>query len=392
MSDITPTSAEVSIASSRQVQETIQIHNGSSAYANTAVFIERNIDKIDELGELLGIVIAQGAVKDIYDKQYFKPDQKWKSFWTRNIYLREDKRQTLENERMLVSTGVQLLTESAIKMGVRALGKWSAQKDTIITCEQVYAMLCSYIANAEKGAKVSKANIELAKIRNSFPLNYKQKIKLYEKYKGVAVPLEKLDVSSLLNSENSSLRNALAYFLVVINRQLYEDQQPEKMLINDYYSFIDFNGKYGNELMLDNQDKYDEIAMDQQIYLSLARGIMTKSFSKELPNFDVKKIVERASAMAKFDPYCIRRKKIKIVTASGGITAAGIFTRQPELFKNGIMTALSQFMPDDEVLTVARNKCKSWGLEENEIGNVFSQMMQVTAKCSQNDIPMIKGN
>ncbi len=388
MSNITQTLPEVSIASSRQVQETIQVKRGASAYAVTAAFIDRNIDKIDEVGELLGTVLAQGAVKGMYDKQYFKPDQKWKSFWTRNIYLREDKRQALENERMLIGTGVQLLTESAVKMGARALGEWSAKKDTFITCEQVYAVLNSYIAYAEKGANIQRANTELSKIRNSFPLDIKQKKKLYEKYNGIAAPLELLDVSSLATSENKELRNALAYFLVVINRQLYEDQQPGKLLLPDYYSLIDLNGKYGNEFMLDNQDNYDSIAMDHQMYLSLARGMIT-SFSAGLPNIDTNKIVDRASAMAKFDPYAIRRKKIKDTGKGGAIAAAGIFLQEPELFKNGVMTALAQFMPDEELLTTARDKCKSWGLEDKDIENVFSQMLKLEAKSAQSDVPML---
>lgn len=382
--ELVPYSPENSIGSSRFIQENIKIEQGASAYSVMASVIATNIEQIDALAESLSVFMAQRAVKAQYDSQYFKKDEQFKSFITRNIYLSEDKRQRLEDERFITGTVKQAVTEASIKIGSRLVLNWLNEQDRFYTCEQIYALLVAYINSAPSTTNKQRALIELNKIRNSFPLSVNQKRKMFTKYKDMAPDFSTLDVSSILTPANAEIKNALAYFLVVIQKQLYGEENDKSNLMN-YYSLLDMNNRYGEEVLYENQCKYDNVAADQVAYLQLSRAVV-KNIFVDVPNIDMNLILSRSKAMAEYDPYAIRRKKVKGTAKGAGITIAGIITNEPELAFNGISTAISQFLPSDECLATAKEKCQTWGISGNEFDKLVMNSKAISDKCSTSDM------
>ncbi len=382
--ELVPYSPENSIGSSRFIQENIKIEQGASAYSVMASVIATNIEQIDALAESLSVFMAQRAVKAQYDSQYFKKDEQFKSFITRNIYLSEDKRQRLEDERFITGTVKQAVTEASIKIGSRLVLNWLNEQDRFYTCEQIYALLVAYINSAPSTINKQRALTELNKIRNSFPLSVNQKRKMFTKYKDMAPDFSTLDVSSILTPANAEIKNALAYFLVVIQKQLYGEENDKRNLMN-YYSLLDMNNRYGEEVLYENQCKYDNVAADQVAYLQLSRAVV-KNIFVDVPNIDMNLILSRSKAMAEYDPYAIRRKKVKGTAKGAGITIAGIITNEPELAFNGISTAISQFLPSDECLSTAKEKCQTWGISGNEFDKLLMNSKAISDKCSTSDM------
>ena len=376
---------ETNTSSSRIVQESINVGQGVSGYGVLASFIDTNIAKIDQLAEYLGDVSAQRMVKNKYDSQYFNPDSKFKTFLTRNIYLNKDKVQSMQEERYLYGFLTRTLAESALKYGSRALGNWANKRDTFITCEQVYSILVSYINDAAPNANIRRAKIELNKIRNSLPLSISDKRKLAEKYNTGFVFTESLDISSVLTSENKNLRDTLAYFITVLSRQLYGADSENDKSISDYYSLIDLGGQYGRELSFENRYNYDNIAADQTAYLQLSRGLMKNMF-KDAPYVNLDRISQRANELAEYDPYTIRRKKIKGAAKSGALTIGSIVSGNPEMALSGLATAISQFIRSDEVLQLSKDYVKKLGIGGNEFDVISEDASSITNKNNENDL------
>lgn len=383
--DLAIYSSEVAVGSSRSVQESLKIEQGVSVYGAMAAFMDANFEQLDRLAEYCAQMAAYSNVKELYDKQYFDNKHKVKSFWTRNIYLNEDKKNKMEGDRFVKGAVSQLVTESAIKGASRFIRKWAYDKDKFVTCEQVYAVLLSYITNAKNGANVERANIELNKIRNSFPLSLHEKKKLYNKYKSGTINFDSLNVSSVVSPNNIQIKNALAYFLTVINRQLYGADEPDNSRMLDYYSLLDINGQYGTEFMLENQHSYDSIAADQVAYLQLSRA-MVKNMFVDIPNIDLEGIINRANEMAKYDPYSIRRKKVKGATKGAALSITGIVSKNPELAFNGLSTAISQFTQNDQLLSTVKDKVKDWGIGGNDADMIFANSKNISDKSKESDL------
>lgn len=376
-------SPEVSISSSRIVQESINVGQGVSAYGILAEFIDKNIAQIDLLSEYIGDNFSQKIVKDKYDDQYFKSDTKFKNLLNRNIYLSKTKSENMQNERFAYGFLTKFASETALKYGTRALATWANNKDKFITCEQMYVILKSYISSADNNANKQKAWTELNKIRNSFPLSPNEKKKLIEKSHNLM--LGDIDISSVLSKNNIPLKNALAYFLSVLSRQLYGSETSSDTKILNYYSFLEINGQYGKEVLSENQYQYDEIATDQLAYLQISRGIMKNMFLKS-PNIDINSIFARAEELSKYDPYAIRRKKIKGLAQGGTLTIGGIISSNPEIALSGIATALSQFTQSDEVLTLAKDTMLKWGISGNESDVIMDNSDKIISKNKESDI------
>ncbi|MDY4413514.1 MAG: hypothetical protein SPE43_03965 [Ruminococcus sp.] len=382
--EITKYSPEVSISSSRIVQESISVGQGVSAYGTLAEFIDTNIAQIDRLAEYIGDNISQKAVKKKYDEQYFKPDAEFKSFLNRNIYLNKNKAESMQKERLEYGFLTRLAAETALKYGARAVSVWANNKDKFIVCEQMYMILKSYIFNADANANKSKALTELNKIRNSFPLSLTEKKKLTEKCSNNLM-IDNMNISSVLSANNTDVRNALAYFLTVLSRQLYGSESSSDSRILNYYSLLDLNGQYGKELCTENQYHYDEIASDQLAYLQMSRGIMKNMFIKS-PSIDIDSIFARAEELSKYDPYAVRRKKIKGIAKSGTLTIGSIVSSNPEIALNGIATAISQFIKSDEVLSLARDSMLKWGISGNESDAIIDNSDNIILKNKESDI------
>lgn len=376
---------ETSVSSSRIVQESINVGQGVSTYGILASFIDTNIAKIDQIAEYISDNVAQNMVKMTYDKQHFTPNSKYKTFVTRNIYLNKDKIKSMEDERMICGFIARTSAEAAIKYGARSLGKWLNKKDVFITCEQIYSILVDYVNNAKPGANFKKAKMELNKIRNSFPISITDKRKLAEKYNSHSNISEALDVSSIINNNNETLKNTLAYFISVLRRQLYgTDSDTDKSLL-DYYSLIDINGKYGKELSMENEYNYDCIAADQVAYLQLSRGIMRNMFN-DSPNINLEIISARAAELAQYDPYAVRRKKIKGAAKGGALSIGGIILNNPDIALSGLSTAIAQFSKTDELMQLSKNTMQKWGISGNEFDAISEDADSIIRKNQENDL------
>lgn len=362
---------QVVSSSSRIVQESITVGQGVSAYGVLASFIDTNIAMIDKLAEYLADQAAQKAVGALYDRQYFDSNVKYKNILTRNKYLSSDKRESLQHERYITGFLTATAAEAAIKYGSRALGKWLNQKDTFITCEQLYSVLVSFVVNADAKANKTRARIELAKIRNSLPLSVSDRKKLSEKYNTTTPLLENLDISSIMSTKNNELRNAISFFIAVLRRQLFESETSNDRSALDYYSLIDINGQYGKELLNENENKYDIIAADQTAYLQMARGLMKNMFLDK-PNIDLEAIKARTDELSKYDPYSIRRKKLKGVNNASSLKIGNIILGNPDTALSGISTMLSQFEVSDELLQFSKDALSKWGISGNEF-DLFTQ-------------------
>lgn len=378
---------ETTVSSSRIVQESVNVGQGVSAYGALAAFIDTNIAKIDELSEYIADIASQEIVKNKYNQQYFKSDTPFKSFLNRNIYLNKDKVEKMQFERYAYGFIGRTAVEAALKFGARSIGKWANKKDIYNTCEQVYSVLTSYISDANPKLDKKLAIIELNKIRNTFPLSVSEKRKLSLNHPLNSVTSNITDVASILNKGNEPVKNALAYYLAVLRRQIYGAETSKDKSFNNYYSLIELNGAYGKELGNENERSYDEVAADQAAYLQLSRGIMKNMF-KDAPNFDIGSIVNRSTELAQYDPYTIRRKKIKGAAKGGALTIGGIITSNPEIAMNGLSTALSQFTfhNNDEVLTLAKDAMSKWGVSGNEFDVITESAEDISNKNNESDL------
>lgn len=378
-------SPETSISSSRLIQESINVGQGVSAYGTLAAFIDTNIAHIDQLAEYIADEATKKVVKNKYDNQYFDSDTKFKNFLNRNIYFNKNKVETMQQDRFIYGYLTKVAAEAAIKFGARAIGKWANKKDVFITCEQLYSILVAYIAHAHPGTNVNRAKIELNKIRNSFPISQTDRKKIAEKCNVRNYSLDCIETSSIVTKGNESVRNALAYYITSLSRQLYGADSSSDRSVLDFYSLIALNGHYGKELSHEHEKQYDEIAADQTAYLQISRGILKNMF-KDSPHIDLNKINTRAQELAQYDPYAVRRKKIKGAAKGGVITIGSIISGNPEIALSGLATALSQFTQSDEVLQLSKDAMKKWGIGGNEFDLISDDANSILKKNSESDL------
>ena len=109
---------------------------------------------------------------------------------------------------------------------------------------------------------------------------------------------------------------------------------------------------------------------------------------KDVPSFDIGSIVTRSNELAQYDPYTIRRKKIKGAAKGGALTIGGIITSNPEIAMNGLSTALSQFTfhNNDEVLTLAKDAMSKWGVSGNEFDVITESAEDISNKNNESDL------
>ena len=290
----------------------------------------------------------------------------------------------MEFNRFITGTVVQAGTEVALKLGTRKIISFINEKDKFKTCEAVYALLLSYVLSADSNANTARAFCELNKIRNSFPIDKKARKKIYNSFSDNSNKTQVMDQVSTINPDDKALVRSVSYFLAVLHRQLYGDDNYDYKDIKSYYQLIGLNGAYGQEVLNENLYSYDEIAADQLAYLQLSRA-MVKQISVGLPEVDIMRIQQRAAAMTAYDPYAIRRKKLKGSALGGVKTIAGVFMELPDLAFNGISTALSQFIKDEQLLEVASNKLHEWGMSYKEAELAIKNSGNIDRKCADND-------
>ncbi len=387
--DIIPAEqTEGSISTSRTFQEMLKIQHGDNAYRVLAATLDFSMPIIDNLSESLGNYLAACAVKSKYDQQFFNPKYgKFKNFLTRNIYLDPMKKTELEQERFLVGKGVSLATEAAVKFGVRGIQKWANHCDTIKTFGEIYALLNSFANTDTDGANVRGAKVELKKIRSSFAVSESQMNSIMKKYGNVLEIDELPEISAIRGEGGEDLSMNIAYMLYSICCQKFGDDERGLRQLMDYYSLLGFQGNMAKEVLRENSESYNIIASDQVKYLKISRSIMT-GVAVKLPEINIDRLNAQANAMAKYDPYSVRRNKTQHVIGGGGTTLAGIFGKRPDLVIQGASTALSQLQLEnnDNAVEFLEKQFKANGIDNNVFGMIFKQGKEIAQKSRTFDV------
>lgn len=338
---------EGTISTSRTFQEMLKIEHGDNAYRKLAATLDTSMPFIDFLSENIGAYLAERAVKDKYDQQYFNPKYgKFKNFMTQNIYLDPVKNKQMELERFAVGMGTSLAVEAVLKFGARGIQAWANHCDTVKTFGELYALLNSFANTDTEGANLRGAKIELAKIRNSFPVGDNQMKSIIKKYGKILPPDQLPEISALRGEGGGSLSENIAYMLYSICCQKFgEDERGVRQLL-DYYNLIGFHGNMAKEILRESAESYKMISNDQVKFLKISRAVITE-VAVRIPEINIDRLHTQANEMAKYDPYSLRRKTTQKIVGSGTTAIAGIFARRPDLVIQGASTALSQLRLED---------------------------------------------
>ena len=155
-----------------------------------------------------------------------------------------------------------------------------------------------------------------------------------------------------------------------------------------YYSLLDLNGTYGKSMMEETGIVYDEIAMNQAIYLDLSRRI-TKKLAVKMPDIDVRQVISRNAQAAKFDPYAVHRRKVKTASIGLGEALISILAKRPDIFIQGMSTALSQFTQDERLIDSAQELCRELPIGSKGAENILQESVAgaqtIKAVCDKND-------
>lgn len=370
---------ESTISTSRTFQEMIKIEHGASAYRVLAATLDTSMPYIDKLAEDIGTYLAGKAVLDKYDKQYFNPQYgKFKNFFTRNIYIDPNKKEKMEQERFATGLAVSLAAETAIKFGARGIQAWANHCDVIKTFGEIYALLNSFTNTDTDGANLRGANIELSKIRNAFPVSGGERKSILKKYNEVLQPEDLPTISALSGEGGSNLSENLAYMLYSICCQKFGDDEKSKQQLLDYYNLIGFHGNMAKEMIRESAESYNIISNDQVNYLKISRSIIN-NIAVKIPEINIDRLRTQADAMAKYDPYSIRRKTTQNIAGGAGTTLAGIFSKRPDLVIQGASTALSQLKLEnnDNAVEFLEKQFKTNGIDNDAFGFIFKQSRDI---------------
>lgn len=362
-----------------------------SQYGQLACFCGVGIDKFDRLSENMAAYFSDFASNAVRDHYYHNDNHKVKSWFNRNIYISEYEQQKMETQCAIAGTLTQLGAESVMKTGARLLISRLNAKDKFCLFEQIYQYLMSYIQSAEPGADTARALYELGKIRNSFPLSEKEKRKLRQSVR-IDCKIEDVQLSYLLAGENADIRNAVQYFLVVLHKQLYHDDEPGRSLLPVFYSQMDVTGTQARNLISEFKVDYDEIAKDEILYSQVSRKI-TRQIAVNIPSIDVEQIIRRNDESRRYDPYCshraaVKRSAIKVASGAAVGTAAtlvGIYAERPDIVVRGVASAFSNFSKNDESIESLRSVVKNIGITDNQISQVLSCSDTIKTECEEND-------
>lgn len=384
---ITSVSPAVITSSSRIMQEAELAQGNISVYGKVSDFLCVSMDQIDQCSHEISGWVSDKAIHAVQDKYYHDNEHKFRSARRRHIYISPSERRKMEFKSQAAGIGAGLLTELGIQLSFRGLQILAHNREEYKTFEQMYAVLCLFLQDAEKGSDIELAAAELSKIRNSFPISVRKKRKLRKKY-SEADQIGKLNPSRILSGNNTQLRDATAYFLTALNKQLYKDEKPRYDTLANYYSLLDLNGTYGKSMMEETGIVYDEIAMNQAIYLDLSRRI-TKKLAVKMPDIDVRQIISRNAQAAKFDPYAVHRRKVKTASIGLGEGLISILAKRPDIFIQGMSTALSQFTQDERLIDSAQELCRELPIGSKDAENILQESVAgaqtIKAVCDKND-------
>lgn len=361
-----------SISASRILQEDINSIKGTSKYELFSLFICNNMDKIDQFAEVAGNFFLEQSIKVSYEKQY-----------SQNEVIGRVKRnlspagKIVENERNRRNVAFikGLLTEASVKLGARGAQHWLNEKSKYNTMRQVYSLLYCMANDVKENANYSKANIELAKIRNSMPISLNDKRKLLKLNESIKAT-QLLEIPVFFEEGNPKLMEMTAYLLYAIACQKYDDEEIRNTEVLSYYDYLGFSDKYAQELLREHKNTYAQVSADQTKYLKVARG-MVSNLTTCIPSIDARTIANHALEMAKYDPCCVVKRNVGVETRKP-MTISDLYFKYPELVKNAGTVALSQFELDDNEKNAIMEQMRTWSIDDNDIETIVKTSKYVS--------------
>ena len=123
--------------------------------------------------------------------------------------------------------------------------------------------------------------------------------------------------------------------------------------------------------MKQNEQSYKTVERDQHRMINISRQMIGQLFI-EIPEFDIDKIMGRGAEIAKFDPYCLRRRSVQKNIREGLATAKKLTIQQltsyyPELSMLAASESLAQFNLTDNMKENAYKKLMQWNSGDNSI-------------------------
>lgn len=345
-----------SIIVSRNIQELSAILQGASAYGALAGLIDANIEKIDGMAEYIGQCIAQNNNLKMYERQYGKG---FLDVMKRNFVGKEIS-DTNESSRRNMAFLQSFLVEAGIKCSARLAVIWASERDKYRLFEQIYRLLYSFTYDDMSIGNNRRAQLELKKIRDSFPLGKNDKKKLAQLNTKVDILNVDMDLGS--GSDSSKIMENVSYLLYALYAQKYEESAEAESILLDYYTVLGYSGMAAKGMIRENAEKYNHIALDQTRYLNIARG-MVKNFDTCLPTINIDALQKRAVQMSQYDPYYVPKMMSGGQSSKKKKTISDIFFDQPELFKHAGATALAQLNLDDDSKESIRGKFVEWGAD-----------------------------
>lgn len=369
-----------SIITSRVIQEQSSVLQGISKYSVLASLIDRNIETIDGIAEYIGQCVAQNSNLKMYNRQYGEaPIQ---GFVKRN-FAEKEIADSNEFSRRNMAFFESFLFETGIKCSARLAIKLLSEKDKYQLFEQIYRMLY-YFTYDDKigGGNGQRAQLELKKIRDSFPLAPKNKKKLTQlNAKGDILNIN-TDFGTV--SDDPKIRETVAYLLYAIYAQKYEDRKDAENILLDYYSALGYSGLFAKEIMRENENKYNHIAFDQIKYLKISQE-MVKNFDTCLPTIDINALAKRAVQMSQYDPYFLPRMRSSNASSTRKRKRiSDIFFENPQMIMHAGITALSQFNLDDSSKENIRGKLIDWGIDGNTSDIIVEQSDIIRQNAQEN--------
>ncbi len=358
-----------SVAISRKQEEQLfsTLDSNYSVLASLLTF-----EKIDSLSEVLGDFAGKVAVKKVYDNQYFEPRYgKFRNFFTRNIYVNPIKKERMKVERELTYDGVRLLTETFMKGGSRAISKVKYNKKKYDSYLEVYSMLHMYASELPVDNNDIALKVELRKMLGCFDLKDSDREKLKKEVEKNNIKRLDLLSGNLINNADDETAVNISYLLYVLaNTKYNNEEQIEKSLLS-YYSYLGFHEKQARDIMKQNEQSYKTVERDQHRMINISRQMIGQLFI-EIPEFDIDKIMSRGAEIAKFDPYCLRRRSVQKNIREGLATAKKLTIQQltsyyPELSMLAASESLAQFNLTDNMKENAYKKLMQWNSGDNSI-------------------------
>lgn len=372
---------ENSISTLRKQEEQIYsvINENYSTLTSLLTF-----ENIDYISEALSDLTANIAVKKLYDKQYFEPRYgKFKNFFTRNVYLNPIKKEKMKIQRELTYDGVRMTTEIATKAGSRALAKMKFEKEKYTTYKEVYELLYMYANEFSDINNNIALKIELRKILGCFDLKENDRTKLLKDVKNDNIKQLDLLKGNFINNASDEVVMNISYLLYVLANTKYDNEEEIEHSLLNYYEYLGFHSANMKEILAENENTYKTVERDQHRMIAISRQMIGQLFI-DIPEFNIKKILERGNEIAKFDPYALRRRKIQAGLLEGAntvkkVTIQQITKKYPELSMLAASESLAQFNLTDNMKENAEKKLIEWSGGERKIcENIVNNSKQIT--------------